>query len=539
VSEPRPSPESEHLTEELDRVLDDLAAVAEEQKAQQWLLSRIRRSGQAYHERYCDLFEFAPDGYLVTDLKNIIREANQACGQLFHCDVQTLLGGSLTAWVAVSDHPMLFEVLCRTRLSAELNQITDWEIHLKPFRGPVVPVSVKVAIIRDRDERPVGLRWLIRDVSARKEAEQKVRRERDFAETLIQQARAAVVTTDLEGYIVRCNAFTTEMMGYLVEEMRGHLWSSVLVCEDDRLPAAQWFRQVAAEGSAPPAVRRVYDRSENARLLEWSGTLLPGDSEAAGGVLLVGHDITQLEAAQRRALQAERLAAIGQMVTGLAHESRNALQRGHACLEMLALEVKGQPRALELIRRLQDAQEHLQQLYEEVRQFAVPVQLKRQPGDLREVWRRAWDNLESARSGRAVTLKEFTDGWEPRCPVDSFRLEQVFRNILDNALAACSDPVEIAITCLPAELRGRRAVQVSFCDNGPGLSPEQRRRVFEPFYTTKVRGTGLGLAIARRIIEAHEGVVAVGNTQGRGAEFLVTLPQEEHHETSLPDRSGG
>lgn len=229
--------------------------------------------------------------------------------------------------------------------------------------------------------------------------------------------------------------------------------------------------------------------------------------------------------AQEKALQAERLAAIGQMVTGLAHESGNALARSQACLEMLALEVEHLPEAKELIARIQKAQDHLGQLYEEVRSYAAPLKLERDVWDLAGIWRQAWSNLALARQGRNVTLREITDNLDLSCSVDQFRLEQVFRNLMENSLAACADPVVIEIQCSETQLTEQPAIQVCVRDNGPGLNAEQRQRVFEPFYTTKTKGTGLGMAIAARIVEAHGGRIAVGPGNGRGAEIVITLPR--------------
>src|SRR5262249_58298680 len=121
-----------------------------------------------------------------------------------------------------------------------------------------------------------------------------------------------------------------------------------------------------------------------------------------------GQDITALKQAQERTLQAERLAAIGQMVTGLAHESGNALARSSACLEMLALEVQDRPEALALLGRAQKAQNHLQQLYDEVRNYAAPLKLEREPWPVDAVWRQAWAHLAGHRQGREACLREHT-----------------------------------------------------------------------------------------------------------------------------------
>ncbi len=265
-----------------------------------------------------------------------------------------------------------------------------------------------------------------------------------------------------------------------------------------------------------------------------------------GGIVERRRAERDLQRAQEKLLQAERLAAIGQMVAGLAHESGNALARSQSCLEMLSWEVEDRPEALDLIRRIQQAQDHLKQLYEEVRGYAAPLKLEREPWSLSAIWRQAWDNLTVLRQGRDAALHEETAGVDLVCTVDQFRLGQVFRNVLENALAACRDPVRLTIRCTDTKLEGRPAVQVAVRDNGPGLTPEQRERIFDPFFTTKTRGTGLGMAIARRIVEAHGGQIAVGRgldpsatpltlpsppSDGgegrvRGAEILITLPRE-------------
>ncbi len=155
-------------------------------------------------------------------------------------------------------------------------------------------------------------------------------------------------------------------------------------------------------------------------------------------------DITPLKDAQRRAVQAERLAAIGQMAAGLAHEGRNALQRGQACLEMLGRQVEDRPEALDLVTGIQQAQDDLHRLYEEVRGYAAPIVLDRQPCRIGELVREAWTNLAPSRDGRDALLRDQGDPALDCCG-DAFRLVQVFRNILENSLAAAPDPVVIDV----------------------------------------------------------------------------------------------
>ena len=234
----------------------------------------------------------------------------------------------------------------------------------------------------------------------------------------------------------------------------------------------------------------------------------------------------ELQAAQERMLASERLAAIGEMMAGLAHESRNALQRSQACLEMLALEVQDRPVALDLVGRIQKAQDRLQFLHEEVRSYAAPLNIRRHSIDLRLVVDEVWEDLAIIRKGRQTELRTITGETDCHLEADPAYLEQVILNVLQNSLSACSDPVIVTARFEDGILNERPAIRVSFTDNGPGLSDEQRLRIFEPFFTTKTKGTGLAMAISRRTVEPHGGEISVGENQHPGAEIVITIPRQ-------------
>jgi signal transduction histidine kinase len=222
--------------------------------------------------------------------------------------------------------------------------------------------------------------------------------------------------------------------------------------------------------------------------------------------------------------QSERLAAIGQMVTGLAHESRNALQLSQACLDILRIKMDDRVELHTLLNDIQKAQNQLHHLYEEVRLYAAPVKLVREPHDLRAILDEIWGRLVQLEKSRSLSLTHDITCSSSVCPVDAQAIGRVFRNILENSLNACNNPVRIQIKWQQTEWPGGRGLRISIRDNGPGLTPEARQRIFEPFFTTKSQGTGLGMAISRRIVEAHEGKIDVGPDDGPGAEILIALP---------------
>jgi PAS domain S-box-containing protein len=341
---------------------------------------------------------------------------------------------------------------------------------------------------------------------------------------LVEAAECLIVIIRPEHAIVYFSPFAERLTRYSARDARGRDYLELLVPVPDRQTVARELELVVAGRSSHGLENQIICRDGSRRWIVWNARFLP-DYEDGPAILNVGHDITFRKQAQERALQAERLAAIGQVVAGLAHESRNALQRSQACLEMLTLAVKDRPEAIDLISRLQKAQDHLYHLFEDVRGYAAPIKLEKGPCDLAAVWREAWTHLEPARRSKQAVLQEVTAGADLRCCVDSFRLGQVFRNILDNSLAACPAPARIEIRVEPAELEGQEALRVSVRDNGPGIARDQRLKVFDPFFTTKAKGTGLGMAIAKRIIEAHAGQIEVGDCEGSGAVFEITLPR--------------
>lgn len=373
---------------------------------------------------------------------------------------------------------------------------------------------------------------LLRVNLRRVEKARQASRQLSLLATAVRDVKEGILITDgdLENpgpRILFVNEAMTQITGYDREELLGKS-PRVFQCPRTDRAILDRLKDELLRGNAFTAeiINRRKDGQEYYAELHVSPVF-----DASGRVtnyVATQRDITARRLAEERMLQSQRLAAIGEMVTGLAHESRNALQRSMAGLETLAIEVADRPEALDLVRRVQKAQDHLRQLYEEVRNYAAPLNLRREKMDISNVWREAWSQLEMLRAGRDVTFREEIEGIDLFAEVDAFSLGQVFRNIFENSIVASKDPCEIVVSCMPVRLEGRTALQISVLDNGPGLTPEQTERIFDPFFTTKTKGTGLGMAIAKRIVEAHGGQIAVGNESIQGAEIVVTIPRRQH-----------
>jgi PAS domain S-box-containing protein len=322
-------------------------------------------------------------------------------------------------------------------------------------------------------------------------------------------------------------------------EEAAQLWLQSIHPEDrDRAAVAL---RPAGEQDQFTSEYRIRRADGELRWIHDVGFAIRSRSGKVTGYAGIADDVTDLKESQRKVLQSARLAAIGEAITGLAHESRNALQRAQACLEMLSIRVAGQPEAAPLVQRIEAALRDLQHLYQHVRGYAAPLQLEPIVCDLRRVLRTTLEDLEATittRDAEIVEVAETAGGdsapLDCRAAIDPDAIRQVFRNILENALDPSLDGtsqrsrVRVEVLWSEQSEQGEKRspqVQVAFLDNGPGFQEGTAERIFEPFFTTKTKGTGLGMAISRRIVEAHGGTISAASTPGKGLEVRITLPK--------------
>jgi two-component system sensor kinase FixL len=348
---------------------------------------------------------------------------------------------------------------------------------LKPVNASALRSSAERVLARQRAEREIDR--LHREVARGQERYQ----------ALFENTLDGLLILDNEQQIVDCNPAAGAKLGYEPATLRG-MKLAALVAADDGPEKDLWSFFFGAG-------KRVGE----CRLSRRDGTIInveyrAVENMAPGLHLLSIQDITARQRAEARMRQSERLAAVGETMAALVHESRNALQRSKACLEMLALEVEDRPEALNLVARAQRAQDDLHRLYEEVRQWAAPLNLRRERCDLKELWMEVWTYVRQARPERAARLKEVVI-CDTSCEVDCFAMSQVFRNIFENAIEASPENGEVTIRCAPSLANNGNEICITIADQGRGLSAEQLARIFEPFFTTKTKGTGLGINLPR------------------------------------------
>lgn len=372
---------------------------------------------------------------------------------------------------------------------------------------------------------PDALRSSLQRIVQRRQIELQLRREHEFANRIIETAEAVILMLDLEGRVIHFNSYFSTITGWTLESLQGKDWFDTCIFPADRRWLRECFSETCQRNSTDAIINAIRTCDDDQRQIRWSSTSLRDEQGTLTGVLAIGLDVTALLAAQQQALQSQRLAAIGQTMTALAHESRNALQRIQAGVEILELEMEPNPEAMKDLRSIRRATRDLHELLEEVRQFAAPIVLQREPVSLIDCCRRVWHDLSHLHRARDAQLRIDPCSGDFNVSGDRSRLEQVFRNLFENSLSACTDPccIEVRLQALPDAIQ-----EIIVSDNGVGLQADQQAKLFEPFFTTKTTGTGLGMAIVKRVVEAHEGSIELITDPQQcvlsGANLRVRLP---------------
>jgi len=237
----------------------------------------------------------------------------------------------------------------------------------------------------------------------------------------------------------------------------------------------------------------------------------------------------RLEQAQAEARRSERLAALGQLSAGLAHEIRNPLGVIKGSAEMLTQKLQASDElARELAGYISTEVNRLSALVTEFLDFARPLNAQPQPGDLIALLDRVLQIVADRFTGKqAVRVERRYAGGLPLVPLDESLCEQAFLNLVQNAYEAMEAGGTLRVEVQPATKDGREGMELRLADTGPGVPKELREEIFNPFVTTKKTGVGLGLSIVSKIVDGHHGSIHVENAPEGGAVFTLFFPLNE------------
>lgn len=398
--------------------------------------------------------------------------------------------------------------------------LNDDRVYLTANKFPVL----------DAEGKPTAVVSICQDVTAQKEAEETLTRTREYLQNILDNAPIMVVTTDLEGRIVSFNPGAEDALGYGADEVLGKSSGLLYRHKDER--AALLRRVDQGEAIQDHEVVLVHRDGSDVSVAITLSLLKDTRGELIGRIIL-GRDISHRKALMEQIIQSERLAAVGRLAAGVAHEINNPLAvisevsgyladlvEGHiqATPEELDAELrKGLPKVIHNVERGRSITSRLLS-------FSRKSEVSAEEADIGASMEEILPLLEKRAKLAQVTIHTNIPKDSPKVAIEELQLEEVLINLITNAIHALGNQ-ERGNIWLEAEVVGGRVV-ISVRDDGPGISAEVRDRLFDPFVSTKPQGqgTGLGLSICYGIVKQNDGEIRVESEPGQGATFRVILP---------------
>ncbi|MEO6776916.1 MAG: ATP-binding protein [Kofleriaceae bacterium] len=365
------------------------------------------------------------------------------------------------------------------------------------------------------------LAWGMRVSAARARVRIVARSEASFRALIVQSPDCVLVHHD--GDVIYANPRAATLLGFTSEQaLVGRSLRTLVDPDYDPAVLAD-----AAQSPTDAAAREVRMCGANgaAPVLEVSS--LHVDFDGAPAVLTIGRDVTARKALEARLMFTDRMASIGTLAAGIAHEINNPLAYLQSNLAVIGetLATAATPELREALADASDGARRIQHIVRGVKTFSRSDEDVRSPTDVHGALESALKMIANELRHHCVVVKEL--GAVPSVLGNEARLGQVFINLLVNAAQAmperCVEANQIRITTRTAA-RGEAVIEIA--DNGQGMTPQLARRIFEPFFTTKDvgKGTGLGLSVCHGIVERFGGQIAVESAVGVGTTFRITLP---------------
>ncbi|HXW62158.1 MAG TPA: PAS domain S-box protein [Candidatus Acidoferrales bacterium] len=492
------------------RLLDALAGYASVALENVRLFSRIERSRKQWVEDVDAISDFI----VVHDSAFRVLRLNRALADLLGVPPTGVVGndiGSLAILGTSGEGG-------RCPFCRNLKVPHEEFIHTTSDRTYLVSTS-RIHAAEDEGARTVHV---LKDITDRREAERRYRRERDFNRNILNNTQSMILVVDTAGLVSYLNRRCLEA-GYGREELLGRPLIEMVPAA--RRPILAEALERALSGAALDNLETPISRG-NGTTGQFSVSLSPMRDEQGdiNSVVAVMTDVTDAAELQAKLMHTEKMAALGQLVSGVAHEVNNPLAAIVGFADLLLENPAIPSGAKEELRVILQEAQRTRGIVQNLLSFARHMPAQREPVQINALLEqvvklRAYDSANH----RIELVENYQDDL-PLLAGDPHRLQQVFLNILNNAYDAIAEVgrpgrIEIATEVLGSE------IEIRLSDNGPGISHPER--IFDPFFTTKEvgKGTGLGLSICYGIVRAHQGeIVAENHANGSGCTFTVRLP---------------
>ncbi len=481
------------------------------------VLARDITGHREKEQRFSQLFESLQEGVYISTPEGKLLEVNPALVSILGYDSKEDLLNLPPEQLSIDarGEPVL------GRTGSQSGRTRTRELRLKRKDGGVaVCVDTSTGVMEEG--RLVRYQGTLVDVTEKRAMERQLRRQEEFRQRLLESFPDLILVLDMKGQYTFVSPRISELLGYGPEHLVGKKVDDV---ENTSPELASLYRTVATGKSARTSCEygsRHRDGSWRT-MLGMASPLLNAEGKPAGVIISV-RDMTMEKKLEQQIIQSERLAAMGQMIGGFAHELNNPLTSILGMAELLQ-EGGVSEAARKQIGILHQQARRAAEIVQNLQYFARPPAPGRSQVNLNELVQRTVQMQAYPLRKSNITVDFLQEPAIPAVVADPNQLMQVFLNLLLNAEQAIRESREKG-TIRVRIGRNPDSVWIVFQDDGPGIAPENLTHIFDPFFTTRRpgRGTGLGLSICKTVLREHGGNIEAASAPGGGAVFTITLP---------------
>lgn len=362
------------------------------------------------------------------------------------------------------------------------------------------------------------------------QTDNKARNLERYNEYILRSINNGVIICDNQGKITGFNQSAQRLLGQNFHLNYNQHYKQVLA--QNRILCSMLDGLVIKKHLSAETEIEIQEPKQGTKFLLANGGLLRDEKENIIGLVLVLTDLTELKKIQQEIVQQQKMASIGEISAGLAHELRNSMGALLGYCKMLKKGIKEGSAAYPLVESILAESITVENLLQRFLDFAKPLEVKWVKFDLLELMQDCVKLTQEKKPEVKFSLR--IEEAIPLLPGDPFLLRQAFQNLLQNSIEAVQEDGEIEITLRRSKDDKEPWVELIIRDNGSGIGAENLEKIFKPFFTSKEKGIGLGLSLVKKIIDLHKGKIKVESEPGRGTMFSVFLPLTKPEQKAEP-----